>query len=548
MRDHPVGSGEQAEVEPPLNGPSRELGGIMGSFCISGVRKLSLGTLAAGVVLVSALLPATPAHAVTVTCGKVINTSITVSNDLTNCLGNGLVIGANDITVNLNGKVIDGTGLGVGIKNTGFANVTIRNGTVQEFDYGIVLNSGTTGNVVEQMTLSANEFAGVQLSQAHSNTIRNIKLLGQLNEAIQVIEGSSQNLLMNNTIRDSKGEGVLVLSSNGNRLEGNKIVRSSDQSLLVSGSQDNTIVGNSLLKSGDAGLTLENTSGSNLITGNIVKGSSDQGIWVTSTPGFTSAGSNLITGNTVNANGDVGIWVTSGAPSEITNNVVNGNFDKGIWIISSGPNTITGNTVNRSGDAGVYLESTTGNTVTSNTLKYNGDAGIYLDLSDQSVVESNLVRYSTDGAITLSHSNQNTVRNNDVRYNNSGLEVNASAGNLIESNNASSSNGIGIEIEESNSNDILTNISHSNGAVGLSLSGSRNLVSANKANYNGSDGMLIGPGECTIDVCTGNRIKLNIARFNAGWGIHAAAGNSDKGGNKASGNAEPAQCFGVTCS
>jgi hypothetical protein len=72
-------------------------------------------------------------------------------------------------------------------------------------------------------------------------------------------------------------------------------------------------------------------------------------------------------------------------------------------------------------------------------------------------------------------------------------------------------------------------------------------MDSNTANRNGSDGMLIGPGECTIEVCTGNRIKLNKANYNAGWGIHAAAGNLDKGGNKAKLNAEPAQCWGVSC-
>jgi large repetitive protein len=164
-------------------------------------------------------------------------------------------------------------------------------------------------------------------------------------------------------------------------------------------------------------------------------------------------------------------------------------------------------------------------------------------------VESNLVRNSTDGAITLSHSNLNSVRNNDVRYNNSGLELNVSNGNLIESNNASYSGTIGIEVDESNSNDILTNISNSSGAVGISVGGSRNLLRGNRTDSNGSDGMLIGPGECATptDECPGNKIKGNVARYNAGWGIHAGIGNTDLGGNRASLNAERAQCLGLIC-
>ena len=43
------------------------------------------------------------------------------------------------------------------------------------------------------------------------------------------------------------------------------------------------------------------------------------------------------------------------------------------------------------------------------------------------------------------------------------------------------------------------------------------------------------------------RIRNNRANNNDGWGINAAPGNVDGGGNRASGNAEPAQCFGVRC-
>jgi hypothetical protein len=47
-------------------------------------------------------------------------------------------------------------------------------------------------------------------------------------------------------------------------------------------------------------------------------------------------------------------------------------------------------------------------------------------------------------------------------------------------------------------------------------------------------GVLLGPGG-------------NSANDNGGWGIFAAAGNSDGGGNTARGNLQPEQCFGVSC-
>ena len=45
----------------------------------------------------------------------------------------------------------------------------------------------------------------------------------------------------------------------------------------------------------------------------------------------------------------------------------------------------------------------------------------------------------------------------------------------------------------------------------------------------------------------GHTLTGNTANFNDGWGIFAEPGTIDGGGNKAVGNAEPAQCSGVVC-
>jgi parallel beta-helix repeat protein len=389
-----------------------------------GIRRLSIGTVMVTVVLLSALLPAAPANAVTISCGKSITTSIIVSNDLSGCLGNGLVVRASNITIDLNGHTIDGTGAGIGISNNGFDNVTIRNGTIHQFNYGIVLQSGTTESVVESMTLTHDDYA-----------------------------------------------------------------------LQISGAGDNTIVGNTISMSSDYGLFIENALGSNVITDNTVRLSSDTGMLL------RGSGSNLI-----------------------TNNIVEGNGDRGIWLISSsGPSVITGNIVKNNQDSGVIVELSNDNTVEANTISGNFDSGIM-----------------------LSEAHSNTVRGNDVRNNSSGIELSNSNRNFVLGNNAGNSQTIGIEVQESSNNRIRGNISSWNNGTGIDLSGSGNFVEGNRTNKNGSDGMLIGAGECTIDICSDNRIKLNIANYNAGWGIHAAG--LDKGGNKAKFNAEPAQCWGVICS
>ena len=74
--------------------------------------------------------------------------SVKVMNDLLDCPDNALVIGTGSITLDLNGHTIDGKGLGGGVTNMGFDNVTIQNGTIHEFDYGVMLNPGSGSNIV----------------------------------------------------------------------------------------------------------------------------------------------------------------------------------------------------------------------------------------------------------------------------------------------------------------------------------------------------------------------------------------------------------------
>ena len=72
--------------------------------------------ITAGLAL--ALLPAGVARANHVACGDTITADTTLDSDLTNCPGDGLVIGAGSITLDLNGHTIDGDGGDIGIRDS----------------------------------------------------------------------------------------------------------------------------------------------------------------------------------------------------------------------------------------------------------------------------------------------------------------------------------------------------------------------------------------------------------------------------------------------
>src|SRR5215217_4952654 len=88
-------------------------------------------------------LTAGQASASHVSCGDTITADTTLDSDLVDCPGNGIVIGADDVTLDLNGHTIDGDGVlgcdelygcDFGVDNTaGHDGVTIENGSIRDF-------------------------------------------------------------------------------------------------------------------------------------------------------------------------------------------------------------------------------------------------------------------------------------------------------------------------------------------------------------------------------------------------------------------------------
>src|SRR3954467_2199747 len=141
----------------------------------------ALRALLAAAALSLAIAPgAQAAKLVHVSCGETITKDTKLANDLIDCPGNGLVIGADDITLDLNGHTIDGDGDGfdscatdcdAGVDNTGHARIAIKHGTIREFVEGVTVE-GARANRVEDLSTSGLAHGGVFVEQSTDVVVR----------------------------------------------------------------------------------------------------------------------------------------------------------------------------------------------------------------------------------------------------------------------------------------------------------------------------------------------------------------------------------------
>ena len=115
-------------------------------------------------------------------CGDTITADTTLDRDLTGCPSNGIIIGADDITLDLNGHTISGDGKPVrrcprrqpcdmGAFNDRHDGVTVRNGSLRGFGVGVLIG-GVRGNRLVGLSSSHNQYFGFVIADSARSVIR----------------------------------------------------------------------------------------------------------------------------------------------------------------------------------------------------------------------------------------------------------------------------------------------------------------------------------------------------------------------------------------
>jgi len=411
-----------------------------------------------------------------VVLGNYIGTDASGSNALANGLS-GVFVGNGS-----SGTIIGGT-------NAGGRN--ILSGNTQ---YGVIITSNTTANVV------LGNFIGTDFSG--SNSVPNGLVAGNSYAGIGIFAGASGNLiggtnaLARNIISGNTNVGVYLAGPGvtNNVIEGNYI------GLNVAGTATLPSQGNGIyLVGGVSGNTVGGTTPG---ARNVISGNHAYGIYI-SDPGTSN---NLVLGNFIgpdttgtNAIGDGGIGIGIlnnasgnfiGGTSAGAGNLISGNsgFSYGIATYGANNNTIQGNFVGTdlsgknafpNGFAGIALMfGSTGNLVggtapgAGNLISANGSYGVYIYATGttNNLVEGNLIGTDITGTNALGNGFANVVLLGSATGNFIG-GTGAGAGNVIA---FAGSPGVALYDAGTTNNSVRGNSIFSNGTLGIDLTGVAN--------------------------------------------------------------------------
>jgi parallel beta-helix repeat protein len=280
-------------------------------------------------------------------CGQVVTTDVRLATDLVDCPGPGLVVGADGVTIDLNGHTIDGdgrfqgsdAGIDNGVRHT---DVTIKNGTIKEFDAGVKVGA----------------LPSTPPSTSTRNTLRRLTVT-DTNEAIWLIRSDDNDVLRNRVDGVIGGTGIDLLGSSGNDVERNTVLRTGT-AIELTDADDNRISRNGA-------------------TGNAV------GVAVT----VDSTGAD-VERNLLVSNNQTGIFLGGAHDTTVERNLIASNLEDGIDVAASSGTDVIRNVVLRNGDKPIFRdgdgilvdENSTATWLSRNRVEQNHDDGIDVRTTD----------------------------------------------------------------------------------------------------------------------------------------------------------------------
>ncbi len=268
-----------------------------------------LSTILIGITFTGANI--TPAFADDL-CGATITSSVKLTHDQ-NCtdITGGITIGADNVTVDLNGWNINCTSAGgylgscqgtgtAGVDTNGFNGATVKGpGTINGFAVGVLVNGGTEANV-KNLTITGPASPGIgsnpRPAAQHAVRVTNINCPDDLSTSVNVhnndLSNHTEGLALigadcvnvhHNVMHDNNSDpvqcsGIVVNGSNNNKIHHNDVTRNGENLgidagiIVLANSNNNHIYQNDVFLNNGEGISVRSGSSGNDVDRNQITG------------------------------------------------------------------------------------------------------------------------------------------------------------------------------------------------------------------------------------------------------------------------------------
>jgi len=182
-------------------------------------------------------------------CGATIFGNLKLDEDLV-CIGDGLIVGADGVRIDLNGHSIAGSGTGVGVMVADRTDVKISGGTITNF--AVAIRTSASTDVEIKLVQFVGNPEGIDL-QAGSigNTIKGNVFRGSTTRAIMMRSNAQDNDIKNNVFAGNR-IGILVFGGADNTIRNNLVSGSTLAGIRVNVIATGNIMKDNLIASSNA--------------------------------------------------------------------------------------------------------------------------------------------------------------------------------------------------------------------------------------------------------------------------------------------------------
>ncbi len=258
---------------------------------------------------------------------------------------------------------------------------------------GITL--AASGCSIEGLTFKNFSKAGIMI-QSNDNTIKNNQFISD--KPGLMIQGSSNNIIEGNSMRDCVTGVVLWRGASHNKISNNNI-EGGIASITLKGAGENVVNNNALSNSG-AGVALENSSAV-AVSRNIIK------------------------------SGTNGIIIYNSSDCNLSDNIEWGN-KRAVYVLNTTRTELYNESI-KDGILGIMIENSNYNIIRGCTLDNTTEA-LSLGASLRNAVTNNSILNTKDLAIEIVYSSGNALAGNRINHADTGINITESSGNRLENN------------------------------------------------------------------------------------------------------------------